>query len=85
MSELRLADARTVECMTSEGRSTEAIAIVDHLLATGSAGLSVEMAMLQRVRVKRADEILEITTARIKPSTSACRAPRTSMPPTRWP
>ncbi|MGO9344724.1 MAG: adenylate/guanylate cyclase domain-containing protein [Acidimicrobiales bacterium] len=50
MSEMRLVDARTAECMTCEGRSAEAIAIVERLVATGSAGLSAEMALLQRVR-----------------------------------
>jgi hypothetical protein len=50
MSDVRLVDARTAESMTFEGRSTEALAIVERLLASGSAGLSAEMALLQRIR-----------------------------------
>ena len=50
MSDVRLVDARTAESMTFEGRPTEALAIVERLLASGSAGLSAEMALLQRIR-----------------------------------
>jgi class 3 adenylate cyclase/tetratricopeptide (TPR) repeat protein len=50
LSDIRLVDARTAECMAFQGRSAEALGIVERLLATGSAGLSAEMALLQRVR-----------------------------------
>jgi tetratricopeptide (TPR) repeat protein len=49
-SDIRLVDARTAECLVFEGRCTEALAIVDRLLASGAAGLSAEMSLLQRVR-----------------------------------
>jgi hypothetical protein len=49
-SDVRLVDARTAESMIFEGRSSEALAIVERLLASGSAGLSAEMALLQRIR-----------------------------------
>ena len=49
-SDIRLVDARTAECLAFEGRSGEALAIVEGLLSSGGAGLSAEMALLQRVR-----------------------------------
>ena len=49
-SDIRLVDARTAECLVFEGRSREALDIVERLFASGSAGLSAEMALLQRVR-----------------------------------
>jgi class 3 adenylate cyclase/tetratricopeptide (TPR) repeat protein len=50
ISDIRLVDARKAECMVFEGRSAEALTTVDHLLVTGTAGLSAELALLQRVR-----------------------------------
>ncbi len=51
ISEIRLVDVRRAECLVFEGRSTEGLDIVEHLLATGSADdLSAEMSLLQRVR-----------------------------------
>jgi class 3 adenylate cyclase/tetratricopeptide (TPR) repeat protein len=49
-SDIRLVDARTAECLVFEGRCAEALAILYRLLASDSAGLSAEMALLQRVR-----------------------------------
>ncbi len=49
-SDIRLVDARTAECLSFEGRSDEALAVVERLIGSGAAGLSAEMPLLQRVR-----------------------------------
>ena len=55
-SDIRLVDARTAECLVFEGRSPRRSPLSSVCLRSGAAGLSAEMALLQRVRTDTHNE-----------------------------
>ena len=48
--EIRLADARTAECLLLEGRLSESLELADSLLASATGDSSTDLPLLQRVR-----------------------------------